>query len=85
MARKTISVDYMKDTINKLLATSYCSPDVREGMISALTELLCSTGNYNGFRYLTETEVPFGLKPGIRWVDGEPNFTDTDQTRVCYA
>jgi len=85
VARKTVSVDYMKDTINKLLATSYCSPDTREGMISALTELLCATGNYKGFRYLTESEVPFGLRPGIRWVDGEPNFTDTDQTRVCYS
>jgi hypothetical protein len=85
VARKTVSVDYMKDTINKLLATSYCTPDTREGMISALTEILHSTGNYKGFRYLTESEVPFGLRPGINWVDGEPNFTDTDQTRVCYT
>jgi hypothetical protein len=84
MARKTVSVDYMKDTINKRLATSYTNSDTREGMISALVEILHSTGNYNGFRYLTESEVPLGARPGIRWVDGVPDFTNTDRTRVCY-
>lgn len=84
MARKTVSVAYVRDTINKILATSYSSQDTREGMISALTEVLCATGNYKGFRYLGESEVPLGLRPGIRWVDGKPDFTDTDKTRVHY-
>jgi hypothetical protein len=86
MARKTVSVDFVRDTVNKALATGYCGADVREGMRAVLCEVLHSTGNYRGFRCLTESEVPLGHKPGIRWVDHDDkfDFTDTDDTRVHY-
>jgi hypothetical protein len=47
------------------------------------SEILHETGNYSGFRYLTEKEVPEGHLPGIRWKDGTyPIFAHTDHTRV---
>ena len=85
VARKTIAVAEFKDTINDYLATSVCSADVRQGMIEALTTVLHSTGNYKGFHYLLEHDIPVGQKPGIHWVDNKPDFTDTDRTRVCYS
>lgn len=85
MARKTLNVSDFKDTINRYLATSLCNDDVRQGMIEALTTVLFSTDNYKGFRYLDESEVPAGEKPGIRWVGDKVDFTDTDPTRVCYS
>lgn len=84
MARKTLNVSDFKDTINGYLATSVCNDDVRQGMIEALTTVLFSTDNYKGFRYLSESEVPVGQKPGIRWIGDKADFTDTDQTRVHY-
>jgi hypothetical protein len=84
MARKTLNVSDFKDTINGYLATSVCNEDVRQGMIESLTTVLHSTGNYKGFRYLIESEVPTDQKPGIRWVGDRFDFTDTDQTRVHY-
>ena len=64
MSRKTVKVVDLKDTVNGFLATSVCNDDVRQGMIEVLTTVLFSTENYRGFRYLYESEVPTGRKPG---------------------
>ena len=85
MSRKTIKIDDLRIQINKMLKDSICESGTRQGMIGVLTEVLHSTDNYHGFRYLTEDEVPKGQIPGIRWVNTyEPNFNNTDSTRVCY-
>jgi hypothetical protein len=87
MAQKTVSVDYLRDTINKALATSTCGREGREAMDAILCNVLHSTGNYRGFRYLVESEVPDGTNPGIRYdhdTDGWCNFIDTDDTRRHY-
>ena len=85
MSRKTIKIDDLRIQINRMLKDSICESNIRRGMIEALTTVLFSTDNYKGFRYLQEHEVPFGQKPGIRWVNDDPDFTDTDSTRVCYS
>ncbi len=85
MARKTVSVDYLRDTVNKALATSTCGLEGREAMNAILCDVLHSTGNYRGFRYLGETEVPDGTNPGIRYDHiNRCNFIDTDDTRRHY-
>jgi hypothetical protein len=67
MARKTINVDELRDKTNEMLAKSTCSPDVRQGTIDILEYVLHETGNYKGFRYLTEREVPDMHLPGVRY------------------
>lgn len=75
---------------NQILASSVCVSAIRTGWISALETVLHKTGNYRGFRYLTDKEVPRDMKPGIRMgADGEmlsyeERFRDTDGTRRCY-
>jgi hypothetical protein len=85
MSRKTIKIDNLRIQINKMLKDSICESGTRQGMIDVLTEVLHSTDNYKGFRYLQEHEVPSGQQPGIWWLNNEPDFTDTDPTRVCYS
>jgi hypothetical protein len=54
MARKTIDVQTVKEHINKALATVYVgnTPDYRRGLAAVLDDVLMTTGNYRGFRYL---------------------------------
>jgi hypothetical protein len=85
MSRKTIKITDVKSIVNEMLANSICGDDERQGMIEVLTTLLFSTDNYEGFRYLTESEVPAGQKPGIRWVNGKAVFTDIDRTRIRFS
>ena len=80
MTRKTINVDVLKDEVNLMLATSNGSKAEREGMIAVIENVLLRTGNYRGFCFLTESEVPVFEKPGIR-VTG---LNDVDHTRVKY-
>lgn len=86
MGKKTFNVDAFKDQINKMLATSLVTADLREGFIVALEQVLHDTGNYRGYRYLTVKEVPDGHKPGIRYEAGAPahSFDDCDSTRRQY-
>ena len=87
--RKTISVSSLKQKVNEMLAQSICRQE-RFGMIRVLEFTLHETGNYRGFRYLTEREVPTGELPGINVDDKGPlddilaRFQDTDCTRVEY-
>ena len=53
MARKNVSVEYLKMIANRLLADE--NPDragEREGVIILLEAALTESGNYKGFKYL---------------------------------
>ena len=88
--KKTISVEKLKDTINSCLANSTCEPEVRHGMIFVLEHVLFETGNYEGYKYLSQDQVREDMLPGVRYgSDGnilpyEQRFVDTDSTRRHY-
>jgi hypothetical protein len=92
--KKTFNVDAYRTMVNECLALSECNADVRKGMLTMLEEILHQTGNYKGFQYLMQNQVPADQKPGIF-----VNFTGliestpveerfdrnlTDSTRVRY-
>lgn len=52
MARKTVEVETIRETVNQMLASRETTNDAREGAIAVLESVLFSTGNYGGFRYL---------------------------------
>ena len=84
MSKKTIKVQEILDTVNTSLATYEGNQRTEiSGMISLLEHILHSTGNYNGFIYLEQREVPFDCIPGIR-PDQEDKFLDTDCFRRRY-
>lgn len=87
-ARKTFKVADVVKTVNGMLQGSTCTPEVREGMIAVLGQILHQTDNYDGFRYLTKSDgVPMGCKVGIEWLDNgnsrTPNYPD--DTRRQYG
>ncbi len=93
MARKTINVETIKDWANEQLVLERSMKDFsenrsrgyRHGIMNMIENVLMSTDNYKGFRYLGKDEVPKGHQPGIyRNHRDEPVFTDTDNTRVRY-
>lgn len=90
MARKTFSVEFIRNKTNMMLKDSTCNAASREGMIAILTEILHESGNYHGFRYLMVDEVPKGHNPGVRYAeDGsmlpyEERFVNVDDTRRSY-
>lgn len=91
MSRKTISVETLRVKVNEMLAKSTCSPDIRKGMMGLLEYALHETGNYNGFSYLHQTQVPDGQLPGINSIEDNVDhsyserFANTDETRVHYS
>jgi hypothetical protein len=94
--RKTINVEDLKDFANNQLASSVryerqkesfegIDAELRKGVMMMLENILMSTDNYKGFRYLALDEVPTGCTPGIRRDRGqEKQFENTDNTRVRY-
>ena len=92
MARKTINVETIKDWANEQLVSDSrlgqfrpVGRGYRHGIMNMIENVLMSTDNYKGFRYLGKDEVPKGHPPGIyRNHRDEPVFTDTDNTRVRY-
>lgn len=64
-ARKTINVVLIIETINKNLANSVQDKDFRAGQIRVAEDILHNTGNWQGFSYLLQHEVPAGHLPGI--------------------
>ena len=93
MARKTIDIETLKQHINNRLSDTVfdgrrpniVGSDFRKGLMNTLEMVLHETGNYKGFRYLGLDEVPKGHLPGIkRNHRDEPDWTDTDNTRVRY-
>ena len=88
--RKTIAVDDVVNRVNHMLAVSTCSQDIRAGYCLLVEDVLCMTGNYKGFRYLLQDEVPAGELPGVNYENGVPHpdpykrFDGTDNTRRQY-
>lgn len=60
-ARKTVSVEAIVDQVNASLKESTCSPDIRYGMCTVVEQVLMESGNYRGFRFLSQEELPNGL------------------------
>ena len=74
--------------INTALATSTCTADCRQGMITATDVLLHDIGAYKGFSYLYPHEVVEGHLPGrkVGLADGDnTQFEGTDETRIRYS
>jgi len=87
--RSTIDVDYVRDTVNSVLRNSgnNCPKERRQGMMNILEDILHSTGNYKGFKYLSRNDVPFAADPGVNLGfenDYDARFAGTDRTRVEY-
>ena len=51
MARKTISVDFMKDMMNNILSLPGVDVDSKRTLCTVLESMLFETGNYRGFSY----------------------------------
>ena len=91
MTRKTFEVSKMVDMANQMLASGVQSQESRWGTITMIEQILHSSGNYNGFRYLGATEVPNGELPGVRYGDDgmileyPERFENTDDTRRQYG
>lgn len=66
MTRKTVEIQALKDKVNGMLKLSTCSREGRLSLDCLLSSVLSDAGQYKGFRYLTEEEVPEGQLPGIR-------------------
>ena len=91
-ARKTVNIEFVKEKINYFLKNDKTSTDnaqaERGGAMMLAEILLMETHNYRGFRYLDETEVPFGEKPGIHSGDTlthKEKFANTDSTRIQFS
>lgn len=84
MARKTFSVKELIGTVNHRNRVSTCSEDTRRGWNSILADILHKTGNYQGFGYLEQHEVPEGQKPGIIKGEGDQPHQFPDESRVFY-
>ena len=93
--RKTINVESVRTFVNRMLRDSHQSDHLdgksdtsfREGAISVLEEILHDSGNYKGFRYLTQDEVFNDCLPGVHRGEGlsyEEKFNNTDGTRRYY-
>jgi hypothetical protein len=92
--KKTFNVIEYRTMVNETLAKSTCSADMRQGMITILEDILFRTGNYKGFQFLMQNQVPVGEKPGIfvnftgliESTPDEERFDRnlTDSTRVRY-
>ena len=91
--RKTVEISSLVDYVNGILAAEtddIMSRDLRYGAILALEHALHSTGNYAGYRYLTNKELPAHIKPGVRYddngiLDCHERFLNTDDSRRQYA
>jgi hypothetical protein len=90
-SRKTIEVIPMVAYVNELLAMVDGDRSRRQGLIIMAEKLLHDSGNYKGFRYLNQHEIPKAAAyPGI-WVDENmqylpyPNrFENTDDTCIQF-
>lgn len=92
MPRSTVKISELVHDVNKVLSKSE-EYDVAERVTLStfISNILHTSGNYKGFRYLTHEEVPEDARPGIN-VDenGQPlenyddRFFNTDRTRVEY-
>lgn len=87
-ARKTIRIETLRKLTNSMSRHSTCKPEIRKGYQALLNQALHETGNYNGFRYLTRSDVGEGVAPGINDVASDASmqdkFEDTDSSRIAF-
>lgn len=91
--KKTIKVEDIVNSLNWQIANQHQEHNGgRAAMMMFVEDILHKTGNYRGFRYLEQHEVPKNCRPGIqpKIVDEEyevekDRFWDTDPTRVRYS
>jgi hypothetical protein len=82
--RKTVTIEFIKDLVNRRNKQSTCDAKVREGWNSVLSEVLMAANAYHGFGYLIKAHVPPGEEPGmIAHEDGTKTFPD-DTRRYYY-
>lgn len=55
--RKTVTVSFVRERVNKMLDLSTCTPEERFGMIAVLEMILHETGNYKGFNNILEGQI----------------------------
>ena len=91
MSKKTIQVEVLRNRINNTMKTDIGPHEGRQSLLCLLEDILHETGNYRGYRYLTEKEVLLNARPGIRTTNlsgNELEYSDkfycTDSTRVEY-
>jgi hypothetical protein len=84
MAAKTFRVEELRGLVNYSLANSV-EEQTQEmaGMIAILEQVLHDSGNYHGFTYLEQREVPPNCIPGIR-PEQDDKFENTNQFRRKY-
>ena len=92
MARKTVDIEVLKEMVNNMCRFSVNeSKGIRQGAMNVLEEVLHSSGNYKGFRYLYQDEMEAGYSFGINQKTTDPivedyteRFANSDNTRVMY-
>ena len=83
------------EIVNLRNKKSTCCPEVRQGWNSLLEEILHANGDYKGFGYYTNFDLPVALNPGIRYVadksglrspcdNRQERFKNCDDTRRHY-
>lgn len=83
--RKTISVDVIKNMANCVLLNSEDDfTDGRIAMENMVEQVLCNTGNYKGFSYLTTKDMESSANGTTVGIDPNLDFSDTDFSRVRY-
>jgi hypothetical protein len=90
--RKTVALALVIDQINTVLADPNSHSQSRRTLLTLAETILHTTNNYQGFRYLSNTELPDTVQPGVRYctntgqiLDYPQRFENTDPTRVQYA
>ena len=81
--KKTIKVSELVDQANKSFRDSKNEWREQRRAIQTFVEtILHETGNYNGFRYLSEKESHAGHTYGVEWIENEPRFPD--DSRIAF-
>jgi hypothetical protein len=75
-------------TANRMLAAERTTAEARNALSVLAESTLMEVGAYKGFRYLTASELPHGVEPGIIYGSREKGgFVENvypDQTRRAY-
>ena len=87
MPRKTIKIASIVGKCNEFLLNTADEMKLeRDALMMFVFDILHETGNYKGFRYLCAkdmAESDNGKSVGIVYLEnGDPDFTDSDNTRI---
>ena len=87
MPRKTIKIASIVGKCNEFLLNTADEMKLeRDALMMFVFDILHETGNYKGFRYLSVedmAESDNGKSVGIVYLEnGDPDFTDSDNTRI---